>query len=76
MFIVPNQATTSAKTTLLVNGQYLTSLVISSFPSIRRASDVQVAFGSTVCDGVACSVIGFSNVLEGVQLSVQVSKEK
>jgi hypothetical protein len=36
MVVVPDQATTAGKTTLLVNGMYVTSFVISNFPSLSR----------------------------------------
>jgi hypothetical protein len=80
-FDSPTAKATPASATL--DGRVLASsdgksinLELRNFPSIATTSDVRVSFGNVVCNGIACSVLRFTNTPDTVIIVLTPPKVK
>ena len=67
--VSPSQAMLDGTTS---SGSKWTTVTLTNFPALSKAQDVLVAFDTVACDGVACSVLSFQNLANGLILTIQV----
>jgi len=70
--ISSQKATLHGKTEAL-DGQSV-EIILQNFPEISSPADLQISFGTALCDGYRCSILGMAMSTDGVHLSLSVPK--
>ena len=68
--LTPAEATLDGRT-LSVDGSSIL-IFLENFPPIQTATDISVQFGTIVCDGSQCVVLGYRNGVKGTTVQVSV----